>query len=450
MTTRDPRADGAAQSMHELLTVTAPQAEAEMNGRYPGGMNGDGRVSERAMRQFREIWAGDIKGPVSSNLRLWRGMLPERGLSVWYGAYGTTKTYGVIDVFGRMSLGWPAHGREMLAGPVLYVATEDAMGVQNRLAAFKDWHGIGDDTYFPLKILDASLDLRLPADRDFLRDRLVALGDACGEKPAALVIDTLPRAMPGADENSSADMSRVFGHLDEIRSELEMHAAAVHHCGKDRERGPRGHSNLPSAADTIFEFTREDGITNVMVEKQRNGRTGERFSYRLLEFEIGPDPEGDMVPQCVVVPAEPAEAARSTLTNQQAEALKVIDGLLDQASAGGCATLAFVAEERVREELVRTSVTTANSKKSRDVILNRVLRELESREIIRVCDGAVRWAPQYATTATMGNNGNQVAARTPLEGSATRQLPPLGGLPVADPSERQPAEDVEPVLAAAE
>ena len=59
-----------------------------------------------------------------------------------------------------------------------------------------------------------------------------------------VIIDTLSRALSGGNENSPDDMGNLVKHLDKIRHTLKTHLCIIHHSGKDRAKGARGHSLL--------------------------------------------------------------------------------------------------------------------------------------------------------------------------------------------------------------
>ena len=84
-----------------------------------------------------------------------------------------------------------------------------------------------------------------------IREVETEFGEAC----VLLVIDTLSRAMAGGDENSSTDMAQFVANVDRIRDATKSHVLVIHHTGKDKTKGARGHSSLRAAADTELEVT---------------------------------------------------------------------------------------------------------------------------------------------------------------------------------------------------
>jgi hypothetical protein len=82
----------------------------------------------------------------------------------------------------------------------------------------------------------------------------------------------------------------------------------VHHTGKDAERGPRGHSSLFGAADTLIEISRpkDAAFSLARVIKQKDGPKGQEFAFHLRQVDIGIDEDGDPITSCVVVPTDEA------------------------------------------------------------------------------------------------------------------------------------------------
>jgi hypothetical protein len=126
-----------------------------------------------------------------------------------------------------------------------------------------------------------------------------------------IIIDTLSRAMSGANENSPEDMTKFIGNCDKLRELTGAHVATVHHSGKDKAAGARGHSSLRAATDTEIEldFNEETGLRSAKATKQRDMETGAIFNFKLKVIELGQDDDGDAVTTCVIERATPEEIA---------------------------------------------------------------------------------------------------------------------------------------------
>ena len=195
------------------------------------------------------------------------------GLNVMYGPPGSGKTFLALTWALHMATGSPWQGRDVLHAPVLYVSGEGAGGLGKRVAA---WQSEVQQWQPRLYLVVGTVQLTS-------REHVVALRDdvhAVGAK--LLVVDTLARAMSGADENSAQDMGLVINGLDWIRRQEGCAALVVHHSGVERTR-PRGSTALFGAADTLVRVDGEDGVVQVSCEKQKDAPPFKRRWFRLAE-----------------------------------------------------------------------------------------------------------------------------------------------------------------------
>ena len=61
------------------------------------------------------------------------GLLDCGALSVMFGPSGCGKTFFALDLAAHIALGRPWRGREVLQGPVVYIAAEGGYGILDRL-----------------------------------------------------------------------------------------------------------------------------------------------------------------------------------------------------------------------------------------------------------------------------------------------------------------------------
>jgi AAA domain len=122
-------------------------------------------------------------------------------------------------------------------------------------------------------------------------DELFVAIDRCTKEhglphPRVLALDTVARCMGAGDENAARDMGRLITRCGEIERRYSCLVAAVHHTGKDAERGGRGSNALNGAADVTWKVERVDGMSRVTVEEIKDGPSGASWTFRLLPFEI--------------------------------------------------------------------------------------------------------------------------------------------------------------------
>lgn len=244
----------------------------------------------------------------------WRvkGVLPQTGVAFVYGGSGSGKTFLVIDLALTIATGDPQwFGRKVKAAPVLYVPLEGVQGIAGRVKA---WHIHHD---------------RPPCENFHLvREGMFSLGsdeNVQGIAEAAnrlgckvVIIDTLARATPGMDENSSQYMGLAVQSLETLRGITGALVIVVHHTGKNSAQEMRGSSSLKAGADTqiLVEVT-PAGVRSWQANKVKDGAKVGSSVFNLREQDIGRDEDGDPVTSCAVVPDVQGQALQ-----QAAELLK--------------------------------------------------------------------------------------------------------------------------------
>lgn len=231
-------------------------------------------------------------------------------LALIYGPSGSGKSFFALDLAHSIAAGHDWRDLPVTQGSVLYVAAEGDRGVLLRRRALQV-HTDSNDA--PLFILDASPSLLEAGDISGLVSVSRQCQNRSGSDCVLIVVDTLARVTPGANENSFEDMGRAIQGLNRLQRETGAAVLAVHHTGKDVARGPRGHSSLRAAVDTAIEIERGEGgqPNRARVVKQKDGEDGEAFGFSLRSVEVGRDADGDVVRSCVVEHVE-AVTAKAT------------------------------------------------------------------------------------------------------------------------------------------
>ena len=115
----------------------------------------------------------------------------------------------------------------------------------------------------------------------------------------AIVVDTVSRALPGADENLQKDMTRFVQACDAIKQEFECAVLGVHHASRN---GPmRGSTVLQGAGDFVFRLDCKKGklAGHLHCEKQKDAPDGWTDHYRFDVVHFG-DGASSLVPIRVV------------------------------------------------------------------------------------------------------------------------------------------------------
>ena len=247
----------------------------------------------------------------------WRikGVLPDTGLAALYGPSGSGKSFLAIDLSMSISEGLDWFGRKTKGCPVVYVCLEGDSGLSNRVAAYRINHGATGEVMF----VTQSVDLQNQTDAPDLAKAINQGYSGNG----IVVIDTLNRAAPGMDENSSADMGRILAMVKALQIAIGGLVLLVHHTGKDSTKGMRGHSSLFAALDAAIEVSRSGDFREWRVAKSKDGEDGAAHPFKLEVVDLGLDSDGDPITSCVIKPAGPQRAIQTTkpLTAQQKQGM---------------------------------------------------------------------------------------------------------------------------------
>jgi hypothetical protein len=234
-----------------------------------------------------------------------RGVLPSHGVCAVFGASGSGKSFLTLDMAAAIAEGGAWFGYRVKPAPVAYAVLEGEGGFRLRVAAWEQANArpLPD----ALRLVLQGFKLTEAQDVRDLAAAVLALGAG-----AVTIVDTLNRAAPGADENSSQDMGAIIEGAKELQRLTAGLVVLVHHSGKDAARGMRGHSSLIAALDAAIEVTRTDDRREWKVTKAKDGEDGNAHAFRLEVVELGEDEDGEGVTSCVVKEdATPEGATRS-------------------------------------------------------------------------------------------------------------------------------------------
>jgi hypothetical protein len=211
------------------------------------------------------------------------GLIPETGLVIPFGPPKSGKSFLVMSFCLHIADGRDWFGMPVKQGAVVYIAGEGVGGMSIRLRAMRLRYDIPVDA--PMWIVPRAVNFQLKDEVDAL---IKLIRETVGTWPvAAVVIDTLARAMPGADENSAQEVGLVIAACDRVRDEFGCAVVPVHHTGKDIARGARGTSALRGALDTALEITGRGKRATMTVADQKEAEGGQRFIFRMEKIAVG-------------------------------------------------------------------------------------------------------------------------------------------------------------------
>lgn len=241
-------------------------------------------------------------------------------------SWGSGKTFLALYMAHAIATGRSIFERRVKATPVLLVELEGRSNLSRRVAAISATYGPAPDLFVYCKPF-------LLRNEDDIEALIAAVNST---NIGVVILDTLSRAIPGADENSAEDMTSVIGVMDRIRANTGAHFMVIHHTGKDESRFARGHSSLIGALDVAIQITKEGDGSDLRVArivKSRDGADGHLCTFRLKVHELAVDEDGDPVTSCVIEEVETGATASKKptrkLNDKQATVLKDLDRLLE-------------------------------------------------------------------------------------------------------------------------
>jgi len=254
-----------------------------------------------------------------------RHVFPTSGVVALYGPSSSGKSFLALDMAAAIAEGKMWFNHRVKPAPVTYLVLEGEAGFRLRFDALEShWgHPMPDG----LRLVLQPMQLTKPQDiEDF----------AAAVPPSGVVyIDTLNRAAPDSDENSSKDMGLIVEGGKRLQSLTGGLVVLIHHTGKDGDRGMRGHSSLFAAMDAVIEVKRDKdnpGARCWRVAKSKDDEDGKSHSFKLVTVPLGNDAGGEPVSSCVVEPIS-SVTGKPKLSTYEQIVLGTLQGIESQ-----CAT----------------------------------------------------------------------------------------------------------------
>ncbi len=239
--------------------------------------------------RYKLLSAGDLRDLPPLAWRV-RGVLPAVGLAALFGPSASGKSFLAFDMAAAIAEGQSWFDCRVEAAPVVYAALEGEAGFKLRAQAWEVSRGraLPDGLRMMLQ------PFKLTAPRD--------VSDLAAVVPAGavVVLDTLNRAAPTADENSSKDMGEILEAAKTLQAKTGGLVVLVHHTGKNAAAGLRGHSSLFAAMDAAVEVSRDGDRREWKVSKSKDGIDGEAHPFKLHIEALGVDEYGDPVTSCTI------------------------------------------------------------------------------------------------------------------------------------------------------
>jgi hypothetical protein len=212
------------------------------------------------------------------------GLLPAHGIGMMFGESGSYKSFLALDMALSLSFGIPGQwGAPPVKNDVLFLAGEGPVATaKKRWPAWMEKQGIefrNDHRFF--------ISPEVPLYTDSVAWENVK-GDLAElkAKPSLIVIDTLSRLLTGLDENSAKDASMITKFMEQLARYFECCVLAIHHTGKDQNKGARGSSAFYANMDFVLATRLKQGGTELRAKKQKDADVSEEAHYFKVK-EIG-------------------------------------------------------------------------------------------------------------------------------------------------------------------
>ncbi len=321
-------------------------------------------------------------------------IIPMGEISLVFGDSGSGKSFGMFDMAMCGARGTTFHGHNVEPGLVVYVAAEAGKGFGKRKIAYAIQHKLEPSEPLPFVLLTKRPDFfHDDADAIALIAEIKAIAASYKARLVLVVIDTLSALAPGMNENASADVSAVRRRLVMMQEQLDEAAIAlVHHKPKGGST-PRGHGSLTADFETTIEFETAGDRHRATVRKQREGKSGMSWEFRLPVVEVGRNKWGNPETSCVVEPCA-VERKASVLgfhatSNEMLFMRALYESIVDHAlppPAGLPASVTKVVEQRHVRTLMRERMIPAHED---NAIADGRFRTAFSRAGAKLRDGGV-------------------------------------------------------------
>lgn len=230
--------------------------------------------------QFIHTYADNVQDPTW----LIPNVLPAAGVGMIYGESGSYKSFLALDMALCLAFGVSGQwGAPPVKNDVLFLAGEGPVATaKKRWPAWMEWQEIEFRNDHRFLIKD-----RVPfyTDTDAWEHVKADIAEL-NAKPSLIVIDTLTRLITGLDENSAKDASMITNFMEQLARYYECFVLAIHHTGKDQNKGARGSSAFYANMDTVISTKLKIGGTEFRVRKQKDADVSDDISYFAVK-EVG-------------------------------------------------------------------------------------------------------------------------------------------------------------------
>ncbi|MBY0382773.1 MAG: helicase RepA family protein [Xanthobacteraceae bacterium] len=305
---------------------------------------------------------------VERRVEVIKGLLAPGEIAALVGPPGKGKSAILQHLMTCVAEGAPFFGRDVLTGPVIYIAAERFAETCRRLLAIRQ----------------TSSQFYVSRDRPNLSKLSEVLGlvqviKTLSVGPVLIAIDTFARCIPGSEENAARDMGVVIENLTQLMEQVPTAAVIfVHHTNKGGG-DMRGSTALLGAVDLELAVKAGgDDKRQLTVTKANAVSEDQIFAFQLKPIKAA---AGQTVISVVEAESEDEDPAPETGPSRAERVLNVVQELAVEGRADRRACL-----EQVRS----AGIIVGKSPDSTSEQLRKVLNELRDQRQITF-DGKSVW-----------------------------------------------------------
>ena len=366
-----------------LTTTPAAPSSGEVNGGIPVVPLG----SDNPIRILNYQQMMQMPAPAW----LIEGILPERALTLMFGASNSFKSFLAVDMACHIATGLDWHGQTAKQGLVVYIAAEGAYNLaRQRIAGWADYHGvIPDDLYL--------IPQGLTLDNQKTLQHLQAAIDALPVEPVLLVSDVLAGTIEGSDSEIEVIQRRLIG-TRQLIERYQLAELMITHSGWSQKARARGSTHLWGSADTRLRVVRKEQAyaTTLKLERHKDAESGARF-----DFTLKPHAFGDADYQNTLIPIIKGGIGLVVehLPHQANQTYKLLLKTIYEAGVQLPATRQKPVCQAVRMDIFKeafwaSEIVTSDKPDSKQKAFKRCLESLENSSLIRVIDDFIELTGQ--------------------------------------------------------
>jgi hypothetical protein len=299
--------DAERQRRRDAELAKLPQTIASAYAKY-------GKTDDKTeQKQERLRWHGESQ---NTPVRAWliNGLLPETGVGLISGQWGTYKTFVALDLAAAVMAGLAFIDYPIVRnGGILFIAAEGGSEIPARLQAVLKAKYPDRVDKLPFAWIDECPRLLAPHAVNALaalaREAAEHMQKDFGVPLVLIVVDTMVDAagyVRSGDENDAALAQLIMRRCAELSRLTGALVLGIDHFGKAVETGTRGSSAKEGRADVVLALLGDKAIsgevtnTRLAVRKNRAGPGGRELPFGVRSVDMGADENGEPITSLVI------------------------------------------------------------------------------------------------------------------------------------------------------